>query len=221
MSIISDLIFVGASLAGLTIDFFTAISPSCARPCAAAKSQKNSSKKNLKIMKILGMKLNFGRFVFFIFAGLIAGIVIFNAPKSLDAEELKLFNRDPKSYNVKLQILNQSNDQVAEFMVAVADDDYKKMYGLMNLEQLPKDFGMIFNFDKNIVATMWMKNTMIALDMLFIDDKGIIANIKQDATPYSLEVISSEVPVQQVIEINGGLAKKLGIEVGQKIRILK
>ncbi len=172
-------------------------------------------------MKILGMNLNFGRFVFFIFAGLIAGMVIFNTPKSLDAEELKLFNRDPKSYNVKLQILNQNNDQVAEFMVAIANDDYKKMYGLMNLDHLPKNFGMIFKFNKNVVASMWMKNTMIPLDMLFIDDRGVIANIKHNATPYSLEVISSEIPVQQVIEINGNMAKKLGIDVGQKIRILK
>jgi len=167
------------------------------------------------------MKINFGRFVFFIFVGLIAGIIIFNTPKSLDAEELKQFNRDPKSYNVKLQIFNPDNSQVAEFMVAIADDDYKKMYGLMNLKTLPENFGMIFNFNKNMVVTMWMKNTKIPLDMLFIDDQGVITTIKMDATPNSLEVISSEKPVHQALEINGGLSKKLGIKVGQTIRILK
>ncbi len=172
-------------------------------------------------MKNFSMKFDFRRFVFFIFASLITGIIIFNIPQSLDAEELKQFNRDPKNYNVKLQILNQDNKQLAEFKVAVADDDYKKMYGLMNLEYLPPDFGMLFKFNKTMIVTMWMKNTEIALDMIFVDNNGIINTIKSNAKPYSLEVISSEKPVDKVIEINGGLSKKLGIEVGHKIRILQ
>lgn len=167
------------------------------------------------------MKFDFGRFIFFVFVGLIVGLVIFNTPKSLDAEELKQFNRDPKNYNVKLQILNQGGEQVAKFMVSVADTDYKKMYGLMNLDYLPENFGMLFHFDKTQVVTMWMKNTLIPLDMLFIDDQGNITSIEHDAVPNSLEIISSEKPVQKVIEINGGLSERLEIEVGQKIRILK
>lgn len=229
----SDLIFVGTSLAGLARDFlftdlfsdaltiFCRSKLPCTSSCAKAKLQKNNSKKNFKIMKNLGMKFGFGRFAFFVFAGLIAGIIIFNAPKSLDAEELKQFNRDPKNYNVKLQIVNQNNDQVAEFLVAVADSDYKKMYGLMNLEHLPENFGMVFHFSKDLVATMWMKNTMIPLDMLFVDNQGFIVNIKENAEPQSLEVISSEKPVNKVIEINGGISKKLGIAIGQTVRIIK
>ncbi len=217
MSIISDLIFVGASLAGLATDFFTTFFPSC----ALDETQKISSKKNFRKMKNLNMKFNFGRFVFFIFISLIAGIIIFNTPKSLDAEELKRFNQDPKSYNVKLQIFNQDNSQIAEFMTAIADDDYKKMYGLMFVKDLPENFAMLFNFNHNIIATMWMKNTLIPLDMLFIDGDGIIVNIKHNAEPRSLEVISSEKHVQQVLEINGGICQKLGIEIGDKIRLLK
>ncbi len=167
------------------------------------------------------MKFNLGRFIFFVFIGLIAGIIVFNTPKSLDAEELKQFNRDPKNYNVKLQILNPNNSTVAEFMVAVADDDNKRMYGLMFLEQMPQDFGMIFHFNKNSEVNMWMKNTMITLDMLFINDQGEIVTIKENTKPYSLDIISSEKPVTQVLEINGGICKKLSIKVGQKIRILK
>lgn len=169
-------------------------------------------------MKNLSMKFYSRRFIFFVFVSLIAGLIIFNATKSLDAEELKQFNRDPKNYNVKLQILNPDNNQVAEFMVAVADDNNKKMYGLMNLDYLPSNFGMLFTFDKSQVVTMWMKNTLIPLDLLFIDDRDLIVNIKNNATPRSLEIISSEKPVQKVIEINGGLASKLEITVGQKIR---
>ncbi len=168
------------------------------------------------------MKFTFKRFIFFVFAGLVAGIIIFNIPKSLDAEELKQFNRDPKSYNIKLQIFNQdSSKTIAEFMIAVADDDYKKMYGLMNLNHLPENFGMLFKFNKGQVVTMWMKNTMISLDMLFVDKNDIIVNIKHNAEPYSLDIISSEQKVRKVIEINGGISQKLGIKIGQKIRIVK
>ncbi len=170
-------------------------------------------------MKNLNMKFNSRRFIFVIFVSLIAGLVIFNATKSLDAEELKQFNRDPKNYNVKLQILNPDNSSVAEFMVAIADDNNKKMYGLMNVESLPQNFGMLFPFNKIQVTTMWMKNTLIPLDMLFVDDHNIIVSIKNNATPQSLEIISSKKMVEKVIEINGGLASKLGIAVGQKITI--
>ncbi len=106
-------------------------------------------------------------------------------------------------------------------MTAIADDDYKKMYGLMFVKDLPENFAMLFNFNHNIIATMWMKNTLIPLDMLFIDGDGIIVNIKHNAEPRSLEVISSEKHVQQVLEINGGICQKLGIEIGDKIRLLK
>jgi uncharacterized membrane protein (UPF0127 family) len=136
-------------------------------------------------MKNLGMKFNFKRFVFFIFGGAILGLIIFNVPKTLDAEGLKQFNRDLKNYNVKLQIFNPTDEVIADFMVLVADDDYKKMYGLMNLKEMPKNHGMLFNFDKTQIVTMWMKNTLMPLDMLFIDDNDLIVNIKHDAVVQS------------------------------------
>lgn len=169
-------------------------------------------------MRKLNVKFDAGHFIFIIFVGITVALIIFDSPKTLDAKALLEFNRDPKNYNVKLQILNQDNSQIAEFMVANADDDYKKMYGLMNLESLPYNQGMIFTFKQSQEITMWMKNTKIPLDMIFIDFKNNIINIKNNATPYSLEVISSEAPAKKVIEINGGLCKKLGIKVGQKIK---
>jgi hypothetical protein len=169
-------------------------------------------------MKNLGMKFNFKRFVFFIFGGAILGLIIFNIPKTLDAEGLKQFNRDLKNYNVKLQIFNPAEEVIADFMVSLADDDYKKMYGLMNLKEMPKNYGMLFDFNKIQVVTMWMKNTLMPLDMLFIDEHDVIVNIKHDAVVQSLEIISSVKPVKKVLEINGGLSKKLKIEIGYKIK---
>jgi uncharacterized protein len=159
------------------------------------------------------------RITFAVLTCLAVVLIIVQAPQNLDAKAILEFNRDLQNYNAKLQIFNQSNQEVAGFFVAIANDDYKKMYGLMNLDHLPKENGMLFPFFRSEIILMWMKNTRIPLDMIFIDDDGIIASIKTDATPYSLETISSEVEVTDVLEINAGLVKKLGIQVGQKVKV--
>ncbi len=149
---------------------------------------------------------------------LIVILIILQAPKNIDAREILEFNRDPKNYNVKLTIIDSNKKEVAEFLVAIAKTEESRMYGLMNLDKLPKNFGMLFPSNYNEVAVMWMKNTRIPLDMIFIDENNIIASIKANATPYSLDLISSEVKVKKVLEINGGLVEKLGIKIGQEIK---
>lgn len=130
--------------------------------------------------------------------------------------EYSNFNSNPKNYNVKLQIF-ANNKEIANFMVAIANNNKTREYGLMNLENLNQGHGMLFLFDKNQVINMWMKNTLIALDMIFIDENNIIVNIKEHAEPRSLSIISSQKPVKKVLEINAGLSKKLAIKTGQKI----
>ena len=82
---------------------------------------------------------------------------------------------------------------------------------------LAPDAGMLFIYPQPTVATMWMKNTLIPLDMLFVDIRGRIVNIRQRAVPQSLDVISAAAPVRAVIELNGGTAARLGIEPGDKV----
>jgi uncharacterized membrane protein (UPF0127 family) len=170
-------------------------------------------------MKKFNVKFDVKRFTFVVFTCAIAVWIILQSPQILNGKEILEFNRDLKNYNVKLQILDQKQKQVAEFMVAIADDDYKKMYGLMNLNHLPKENGMLFPFFTSQVITMWMKNTRIPLDMLFIDSDDKIANIKTNAEPYSLEIISSKVEVKKVLEINANLVEKFHIKVGQSIKL--
>ena len=128
----------------------------------------------------------------------------------------KQFNSDLKNYNVKLQIFDKSQ-KISEFLVAVARDNAAREYGLMNLGNLDQKYGMLFLFDDAKVVNMWMKNTLIPLDMIFIDEKNNIVNIKEGAIPMSLDIISSQKVVKKVLEINGGLSKKLGIKNGQRI----
>jgi len=126
------------------------------------------------------------------------------------------FNRDLKNYNAKLKIFDK-NKEIAKFSVAIANTQSKREYGLMNLEKLDKEYGMLFIFNQKEIINMWMKNTKIPLDMIFIDENNEIVNVHESATPFSLQIISSKKPAQKVLEINSSLSKKFGIKSGQKI----
>lgn len=131
------------------------------------------------------------------------------------------FNRDPQNYNAKLQIVADDGTALCEFKTAIADNNSKRAYGLMNLKTLPQDQAMLFVFDEEREVVMWMKNTVIALDMIFIDKNNVIVSIKTNTKPLSLDYIFSEKKVTNILEINAGLAEKFGIETGQKIVIKK
>lgn len=170
-------------------------------------------------MKKINFKFDLKSCTVVIFSCIVIVFIILQAPQNIDAKEILEFNRDLQNYNAKLQIIDSRSHQVAEFSIAIADSEEKKMYGLMNLDQLPKDFGMLFPFEKSQVIAMWMKNTRIPLDMIFIGEDDAIVNIKTDAVPYSLDIISSEKETKKVLEINGGSVKRLKIKVGQRVRI--
>ena len=101
--------------------------------------------------------------------------------------------------------------------VEVATTMKQEMYGLMFRKSLPHDGGMIFIQDPERVASFWMKNTLIPLDMLFVRRDGTISQVAANAQPLDLSVIKSDEPVRGVIEINGGDAEKLHIQAGDKV----
>ena len=118
----------------------------------------------------------------------------------------------------KLDTLTVANgDSQHRFRVEIADTPAAQRKGLMHRDNLAKDRGMLFVFDKSRIRSFWMKNTNIALDMLFISKNGKIRHIHHDATPNSRKSISSRVPVRAVLEINGGLARQHGIEKGDRV----
>ena len=103
------------------------------------------------------------------------------------------------------------------FAIEIADDPDEQSRGLMFRPALPADAGMLFIFEPPRPANFWMRNTMIALDMIFIDDTGRIESIAERADPYSERVSSSQGDVRAVLEINGGLAHALGIGPGDQV----
>jgi uncharacterized membrane protein (UPF0127 family) len=89
--------------------------------------------------------------------------------------------------------------------------------GLMFRDRLPPDHGMLFLFADEREVSFWMKNTLIPLDLIFADASGRIVRIAERAVPLSTELIPSQAPVRAVLEVNGGTAERLHINVGDKL----
>ncbi|MEZ5758967.1 MAG: DUF192 domain-containing protein [Emcibacteraceae bacterium] len=108
-------------------------------------------------------------------------------------------------------------DNVYNFDIELALDDNHRQYGLMYRDHLPEMSGMLFIYDRARNIAMWMKNTFIPLDIVFIDEAGKIINIAKSAKPKDLSQIPSKGPAKAALELNGGLTDKLGINVGDEI----
>jgi uncharacterized protein len=103
------------------------------------------------------------------------------------------------------------------FMVEIAKTIDERSRGLMFRQHMPEDRGMLFDFERSEPVAMWMRNTYIALDMLFIRDNGVIHHIHERAEPLNETTIESRGPVRFVLELNGGIAAKLGIKAGDRV----
>lgn len=104
-------------------------------------------------------------------------------------------------------------------MTAIADTPELQEIGLMNLDSLQENFAMLFTKSSPQKINMWMKNTKIPLDMIFIDKNFKIVQIEKNTIPNSLNIISSNSPVIAVFEINGGLADKYAIKNDYEIKV--
>ncbi len=110
-----------------------------------------------------------------------------------------------------------SGGQRHEFIAYLAVTESQRARGLMFVRDLPPGHGMLFLWEQPWQAKMWMKNTHIPLDMLFIRADGTIANIVTDTEPESLASISATEPVTGVLELNAGTAERLQLEAGDRV----
>ncbi|MEJ0086585.1 MAG: DUF192 domain-containing protein [Pseudomonadota bacterium] len=103
------------------------------------------------------------------------------------------------------------------FQVWLADNPQRQSQGLMFVRGLPDLRGMLFVHESPQPISMWMKNTYIPLDMVFIDARGHIQQIVEQTKPHSLDIIRSKDPALAVLEIAGGEARRLGLHPGQRV----
>jgi uncharacterized membrane protein (UPF0127 family) len=111
-----------------------------------------------------------------------------------------------------------SQDGPNEFLVEEAKTLDQQARGMMFRETMQSDMGMIFEFEEPKVATIWMKNTSIPLDILFVRSNGKILKIEHSHKPYTLRSASSEAVVAAVVELKGGEAKRRGIRPGDTVK---
>ena len=153
---------------------------------------------------------------FYVFLIMLCSLIFYSSSAiSEKAKHLK----DLAGWDKTTVIIQTHENEIIEFRVLIAQSNKQRRQGLMNIESMEEDQGMLFIFDPSRKVSMWMSNTPMTLDMLFIDKNGKIINIAKSTTPYSTKGISSEGSINWVLEINGGLSDQLNIKNGAHVRL--
>jgi uncharacterized membrane protein (UPF0127 family) len=103
------------------------------------------------------------------------------------------------------------------YEVEIADDETTRERGLMYREKMAPNHGMLFEFPSRNPVTFWMKDTFLPLDMAFIDSDGAVKKVVEGAKPFSESLISSDVPVTGVLELNAGQAAAIQLKPGDRV----
>lgn len=126
---------------------------------------------------------------------------------------------EPMRVPVDAQALKiQTASGEKSFGLEIADTDHKRSAGLMYRKDFPADRAMIFVFGEERPVMMWMANTPLPLDMLFVRNDGSIARVAENTVPFSKDIVASGESVAFVIEVNAGIAAKLGIKAGDTVK---
>ena len=118
----------------------------------------------------------------------------------------------------QVQLCIVSKTKTHSFVVELAQTGEQQQKGLMFRTELADNRGMLFPFREPHMASFWMRNTVIPLDIIFVRADGSIENIVENTTPYSLDQVKSTAPVAAVLELRAGLTTELGIKPGDKVR---
>jgi uncharacterized membrane protein (UPF0127 family) len=146
--------------------------------------------------------------------GAVAGTLVFIALVVFIAHPMS----DLNNYGSTVEFEGYNHTAVT-VQVDVADTDPEWEYGLMNRTSMAQDHGMLFVFDDERMRSFWMKDTLIPLDMVFLDSSGQIVDINKNATPLSETVFAARSPSKYVVEINGGFCDLYGIRIGDTVTI--
>ena len=115
----------------------------------------------------------------------------------------------------------ETDSLIAKFDIEIADNDYERQRGLMDRRSMKENHAMLFIFPNMQLRSFYMKNTYIALDIIYIDDANKIVSIQKNAKPLNETSLPSKAPAKYVLEIKGGLSDQLGIAEGDRIDFSK
>lgn len=161
------------------------------------------------------MKLSNSRFVIVI----IIGIAIFLAGCSQDEPKKKETSQEGRTleYSREVTFMDSDGDEITTIQVAVADDADERNMGLMDVNNLPSDKGMLFIFEEQEPLSFWMANTPLSLDIFFVNESREIIRIHQNTRPFSDKNLTSEKPARYVIETNSGFSLSHDIREGMRV----
>ena len=117
----------------------------------------------------------------------------------------------------ELTLVKSDGTHMRTLDIEIADDDYQRETGLMHRSSMGNHQGMLFIFEEEANRGFYMKNTLISLDIIYIDKDGKIVSFAENAKPLDETSLPSEVPAQYVLEINGGLSEEWLLEIGDTI----
>lgn len=132
----------------------------------------------------------------------------------------KVIKTEPITFKKEgeLRIFKSKTDSVlTQLDIEIADSDYETQTGLMYRSSMADSQGMFFMFPDEAMHSFYMKNTEFPLDLIFIRQNKTIASFQENAQPFNESSLSSKVPIQYVLEVNTGMVKKWGLQVGDSI----
>ncbi len=163
--------------------------------------------------------------IFYVAGIVILGLIIFFSlpsktgnKKDVPADKMKLDNSAfTFTKHGELSFLKKDGSFITKIDIEIANNDETRTRGLMYRSSMKENQGMLFIFPREDYQSFWMKDTVIPLDMIFVNAKKEIVTIHKNTTPYSLKGYPSDEPAKYVVEVNAGFTDKYNIEIGDKI----
>ncbi|NOX66756.1 MAG: DUF192 domain-containing protein [Chlorobi bacterium] len=174
------------------------------------KTKKTSKKKQSKVFQIIGIILIIGILLYLAFANLF---------KQSNNEKTAVKSNTTIDFvkNGELTFLTSTDKYISKIDIEIAEDDNSRTQGLMYREKMKQNQGMLFIFPYETMQSFWMKNTIIPLDIIFVNGNNEIVTIRKNTVPFDTGHYASTKPAQFVIEVDAGYTDSLGIKIGDKI----
>lgn len=146
-------------------------------------------------------------------------LLIFTSCSAEQEQQTERENTRQLDFISTVQFTNSSGDSVSTINVAIADDDASRSEGLMDVQNLPNDAGMLFIFDNDAPRSFWMANTPLSLDIIYANSDFEIVRIHRNTPPYSNDNFLSDAPAKYVVEVNAGYTISKDITEGMFIQL--